>query len=98
MTSTKLNAEALAMKRFEGRMYPLERDGYAAAIREVAQPIADERDELLKALRMCYTQMRHHAREHAELLPTGKYNSADHEATHEADGFARRILAKYPKP
>jgi len=46
---SKLNAEELASKR-----WPLEGDGivdaYAAAIREVAQPIADERDELREAL------------------------------------------------
>jgi len=63
--STKLNAEELAAKRWpdtqaqknrwngtvkymvnRGR----ERKAYAAAIREVAQPIADQRDELLRVL------------------------------------------------
>ena len=64
--STKLNAEELAAKRYPlGDSYihpvagwtkdvPKERDGYAAAIREVAQPIADQRDELLEALNAAY--------------------------------------------
>ncbi len=52
--STKLNAEELAAKWAKKgplrRIHPLEEYGYAAAIREVAQPIADQRDELLEAL------------------------------------------------
>ncbi len=56
--NTKLNAEEMAEKR-----YPLPDDepawdeyhkqlAYAAAIREVAQPLADERDELREALQV----------------------------------------------
>jgi|LakMenE18May11ns_1017448.scaffolds.fasta_scaffold9554945_3 hypothetical protein len=45
--STKLNAEELAAKH---HTYYARREAYAAAIREVAQPIADQRDELLEAL------------------------------------------------
>jgi hypothetical protein len=52
--SNKLNAEELAAKRFTigpaYRNYWEIEDAYAAAIREVAQPIADERDELREAL------------------------------------------------
>ena len=61
--STKLNAEELAAKRygivnddqtpFGSQMMSWDANkanGYAAAIREVAQPIADQRDELLEAL------------------------------------------------
>jgi hypothetical protein len=52
--STKLNAEELAAKWAKKgplrRIHPLEEYGYAAAIREVAQPLADQRDELLEAL------------------------------------------------
>jgi hypothetical protein len=58
--STKLNAEELAAKRFPyaipGVMDDIERqrqiNTYALAIREVAQPIADQRDELLEALQL----------------------------------------------
>jgi hypothetical protein len=51
--STKLNAEELALKRYESGYLPTwnPTHGYAAAIREVAQPIADQRDELLEALK-----------------------------------------------
>lgn len=54
--STKLNAEELAAKRYDegymhmddrGRCFDITdrlREPYAAAIREVAQPLADERD------------------------------------------------------
>lgn len=51
--STKLNAKELAWKRYENEPgsshRAVLRAGYAAAIREVAQPIADQRDELLEA-------------------------------------------------
>lgn len=52
--SNKLNAEELAEKRYPAfRFYETysHRRGYATAIREVAQPIADQRDELLEALK-----------------------------------------------
>lgn len=46
--STKLNAEELAAKRRHGSLWSDEMErAYAAAIREVAQPIADQRDGLL---------------------------------------------------
>jgi hypothetical protein len=56
--SNKLNAEELAAKRYPyvvaGVIDEWERHhhagAYAAAIREVAQPIADERDELREVL------------------------------------------------
>ena len=56
--STKLNAEELAAKRYQPvpgstilTIIGIDKaEGYAAAIREVAQPIADQRDELLGAL------------------------------------------------
>jgi hypothetical protein len=45
--STKLNPEALASKAAGGSdRFVAWRKGYAAAIREHSQPIADERDEL----------------------------------------------------
>jgi hypothetical protein len=51
---SKLNAEELAAKRYAQYRRSTSTEagitGYAAAIREVAQPIADERDELLEAL------------------------------------------------
>ncbi len=60
--STKLNAEELAAKRYDngymhiddrGRCFDITlrlRECAATAIREVAQPIADERDEMWRAL------------------------------------------------
>ena len=52
--STKLNAEEIAANRFptvEGEPLPLVQRGYyAAAITEVAQLLADERDEYREAL------------------------------------------------
>lgn len=49
--STKLDAHELAQNRFPASKLSSERIiVYASAIREVAQPIADERDELREAL------------------------------------------------
>ena len=58
--STKLNAEELAINAYPVNIVTdtqnildteqVKRIGYAAAIREVAQPIADERDELRDAI------------------------------------------------
>jgi len=48
--STKLNAGKIARDRDPQWMTGFEELAYAAAIREVAQPIADQRDELLDAL------------------------------------------------
>jgi hypothetical protein len=53
MSLTKLNAEELAAKRFGIGAWIVHwtpTDAYATAIREVAQPIADERDEYRKVL------------------------------------------------
>lgn len=67
------------------------RDLYEAELSRLRQ----ERDELLGALRKCYVQMRFHFREHAELVPVGHYNSADYDATFEAEQCAQRVLAKH---
>ena len=54
--STKLNAEKLADKRYplpfdEPSWDDMQKQGaYAAAIREVAQPIADERDAIIACI------------------------------------------------
>ena len=63
-------------------------------VNEVAR-LRQERDDLVGALRKCYVQMRFHFREHAELLPVGHYNSADYDATFEAEQCAQRVLAKH---
>ena len=50
--STKLNAVEMTVKRYPNTVADYsEAAGYAAAIREVAQPIADQRDELLAELK-----------------------------------------------
>jgi hypothetical protein len=51
--SAELNAEELAYKWTDD---PVMASGYAAAIREVAQPIADERDELREAVEVICKQ------------------------------------------
>jgi hypothetical protein len=98
--STKLNAEELAAKRYKDEHepdavinvspYQWVRLGYSTAIREVAQPIADERDEALVVLRdivdFCddpdgSTKRETLAEGLSRMLPS-----------------ARAILAKYPKP
>lgn len=69
--STRLNAKEMAAKRygiinndespFGGQMMSWEANkanGYAAAILEVAQPIADQRDELLECLQNAYGALR----------------------------------------
>jgi hypothetical protein len=58
------------------------REGYAAAIREVAQPIADERDELRQALEQL-------------LMACADGSNA---SMYIGTSNARAILAKYPKP
>lgn len=90
--STKLNAEQLATKRYPTKSDDLlgyarnkrkhHREGYAAAIREHSQPIADERDELRKALEAIVNQW-----DWRVSKPSG-----------ELFANARAILAKYPKP
>jgi hypothetical protein len=90
--STKLNDEQLAINRAQDLLWSGEMErAYAAAIREVAQPIADERDEYREALEWFVSE---EAKEFAALdkgigtaLPRGK-----------ALLRYRAILAKYPKP
>lgn len=95
--STKLNAEELAAKRYPAyntgycsdeefgeRMDDRHRrEGYAAAVREVAQPIADERDALREAL---------------ELALRKEPNESAGGFTKQWVLDARDIIAKYPKP
>lgn len=99
--STKLDAEGLAAKR-----WPIEGDGiiesYAAAIREVAQPIADElaqvkaeRDELRGALEDLLRGVsggHDNAPCHAGL--TTRENCYQCRRVDKA----RQLLAKYPAP
>jgi hypothetical protein len=55
--TTKLNAEKLAYDRRVGLLWTRDMErAYAAAIREVAQPIADERDELREAVEIICEQ------------------------------------------
>jgi hypothetical protein len=92
--STKMNAEELAWKWFEEDdsmawdMTPQE--SYAAAIREVAQPIADERDELREALEAILEA------DSSDEAKGGELWWAD--AVYPKVNAARAILAKYPKP
>lgn len=105
--SHKLNAEELAAKRYPNptAMIP-QPDGtflninhsataYAAAIREVAQPIADERDELREAIAEL-----HDAALDAREYIAGKRSPNDTLVINLTDctAKARAILAKYPKP
>jgi hypothetical protein len=79
--SNKLNAEELAAKRWpesgptvgHAIVDDSKREAYAEAIREVAQPIADERDELREALKLCLESsfdgpMPYYAREKASAI------------------------------
>jgi hypothetical protein len=97
--STKLNADGLAAKRFTigpaYRNYWEIEDAYAAAIREVAQPIADERDELREAIAEL-----HDAALDAREYIAGKRSPNDTLVINLTDctAKARAILAKYPKP
>jgi len=90
--STKLNANELSAKRYAvtgEHATPdiiasmIRGEAYSAAIREVAQPIADERDELREALE----DMLYYVDEGIPINDT---------STPVKD--AERILAKYPKP
>jgi hypothetical protein len=105
--SHKLNAEELARKRWPDfvNVYGTKnrttltkiniRNGYAAAIREVAQPIADERDELREAIAEL-----HDAALDAREYIAGKRSPNDTLVINLTDctAKARAILAKYPKP
>ena len=100
--STKLNAEELAAKRYprvtaivpkpNGEWEELNHNAaaYAAAIREVAQPIADERDEYRDALEKIAQE------DHCHPSTDGYWDAASEwEARRD---ISRAILAKYPKP
>jgi hypothetical protein len=94
--STKLNAEELAAKRYPyehttsdtaAAMQAGRESAYAAAIREVAQPIAEERDEYREALVELV----------ADLDSPGEVQDASAFLKYPMDK-ARHILSKYPKP
>ena len=85
--STKLDAEGLANERYPKNedtsdADPYMRSAYTFAIMEVAQPLADERDELREALLDLIDDK--------AMLPGKPRNMAL--------ANARAILAKYKKP
>ena len=98
--STKLNAEELAAKRYQDHTEPdavigvtpwqFTRLAYAAAIREIAQPIADERDELREALEDVLEGWE-------TMISAYGYDPAQ-EPEGSINQRARAVLAKYPKP
>lgn len=111
--STKLNGEDIAAKRYPrgfhiGQWTP--QDGYAAAIREVAQPLADERDELKAEVERLRGTTGHEtvpkqafdelwdalerATDRLESVLSGKVVRDADETISEA----RSVLAKYPRP
>ena len=93
--STKLNAEELAEKRWpesgptvgHAIVDDSKREAYTAAIREVAQPIADERDELRNALENCLWVL-------DGTVAASRNTIADDEVLRNG----KAILAKYTKP
>ena len=97
--SNKLNANELAYDRRVGLLWTRDMErAYAAAIREVAQPIADERDELLDALALIANALSPNS-----LPVNGMMASYDHalmvrEEADRAFEIARAAIAKYPKP
>lgn len=102
--STKLNAEELAAKRFPARSEdgeveygPSWREAAKVIIREVAQPIADERDELREAL----TDL-HDVAIDARAIVAGQQTPIDRSALiillTERLAATRAILDKYPTP
>jgi hypothetical protein len=98
--STKLNAEELAENRWDnpcsqfgaGRIL-----GYADAIREVAQPLADEREELREALELARQGLDHLA---AQLITKDEtFFLSESGKPWEAMKLAHHLLnEKYPKP
>jgi hypothetical protein len=109
--SNKLNVEELAAKRYPNptAMIP-QPDGtflninhsataYAAAIREVAQPIADERDELREVLKDASKLL---WKQGMRPIPTTKGNMDMAMSYANEQGLLLKsidaILAKYPKP
>jgi len=82
--STKLNAEEMAAKRFPREVIGNKQAVYAAAIRKVAQPIAEERDELLEVVKLFLKEYKD-----VELhTPIAYYKVVD---------AAEKVIAKYPK-
>ena len=92
MSTTKLNAEELAAKRYSlasaflnpsartifradefDERVEIKRNAYAAAIREVAQPIADERDELLAFARLVADEFPTVTTEQLEAVVSGRF-------------------------
>lgn len=86
--STKLDADGMATKAAgSDYRYTAWRKGYADAIREVAQPITDERDELLAVICDFWNDR------------TGGAKECGHEYDCVcASDKVRSILAKHPKP
>lgn len=96
--STKLDAHELAQNRFPASKLSSERIiVYASAIREVAQPIADERDELREALELIASRSTETEPENPGF--TGNEDDARHygyeRASWACGQIARAILAKY---
>jgi hypothetical protein len=71
-------------------LHIIRKDGYAAAIREVAQPIADQRDELLEALRESSVWVSEY------VSQMSAYRISD-DASECLDKM-RAIIYKYPEP
>jgi hypothetical protein len=109
--STKLNADELARKRFPyaipGVMDDMVRlrqiNTYAAAIREVAQPIADQRDELRALIERAMDVLPGTIR-WGVAVGKERFMWTEEEAAHafsDESNLAESmsaILAKYPKP
>lgn len=97
--STKLNAKELAAKRYDEGYMHLDNKGRAfditnrlrecaeATIREVAQPLADERDALREALEAVLPFAEVHA-----------LNKTEGTVCNDVTSNARAVLAKYKKP
>ncbi len=95
--STKLNAEELAYDRRVGLLWTRDMErAYAAAVREVAQPIADERDELRDALDKAHNAMME-ARRSIGDLPYRQAGECNDILWSEQKSIAE-LFAKYPKP
>jgi hypothetical protein len=98
--SNKLNAEELAYDRRVGLLWTFDMErAYAAAIREVAQPIADERDELREVLKDARKLL---WKQGLRPIPTTKGNMDMAMSYANEQGLLLKsidaILAKYPKP
>jgi len=97
--STKLDADEIALTRFseDESAYDMTAvEGYAAAIREVAQPIADERDELREALDD-FISLAMTLVENRGIIPGANEHQTRADVI-ASKNSARAILAKYPKP